>query len=89
MLKMDKNSYFVLWFTLTLFFCVFSFMAIDVFIKERINKKFDNTQIVEPFIVLGNDLRGYELRKDSKKYWIFTNEHSNPVIIDVTYKSEF
>jgi hypothetical protein len=91
MLKMNKVVNFVLICTLTVLSFCLVFVIMDIIDNKinKINKIYNEAQIVEPFITLGNDLRGYELRKDSKKYWIFTNEHSNPVIIDVTYKSEF
>jgi hypothetical protein len=52
-------------------------------------KAHKNTQKLEPFIVLGQDLRGYEIEKDQSKYWIFTNGFGEPVVVDVTYKPEF
>ena len=52
-------------------------------------KAYKNTQQLEPFIVLGQDLRGYEIRKDQSKYWIFTNGSGESVVVDVTYKPGF
>ena len=51
--------------------------------------KHNNSQKLEPFIILGEDLRGYEIRKDQNKYWIFTNGSGEPAIVDVTYKPGF
>ena len=85
---MDKVVNFVLICTLTVLSFCLVFVIMDI-IDNKINKIYNNAQIVEPFMTLGDDLRGYELRKDTKKYWIFTNKQSQPVVIDVTYETEF
>lgn len=63
------------------------FFIINGFENKTI--KYKNAQQLEPFIVLGEDLRGYEIRKDQSKYWIFTNGSGEPVVVDVTYKPGF
>lgn len=85
---MDKVVNYVLICTLVVSFCLVFVITMDI-IDNKINKIYNKAQIVKPFITLGNDLRGYELRKDSKKYWIFTNGQAQPVVVDVTYKPEF
>lgn len=67
------------------------YIIIVIFEKTtiRYKNKYNEAQKLEPFIILGEDLRGYEIRKDQNKYWIFTDGSGEPAVIDVTYKPGF
>jgi len=87
---MDRNTpaMFISYFLMTL--CII-YIIIAIFEKTtiRYKNKHNNFQKLEPFIILGEDLRGYEIRKDQNKYWIFTDGSGEPAVVDVTYKPGF